>query len=71
MENLWRNKVGYGRRYSGNRKYRVWVKNRKSETVTIMPADNKIQAQIRLANIWNVKSYDIECVWLKNWPNEN
>jgi hypothetical protein len=58
----------YGRNYEGTRRYRVWVKGRKMDTETVMPADSKIQAQIRLANIWDVKSFEIECVWWKNWP---
>lgn len=59
----------YGRHYAGNRRYQVWVKGRKLDTKTIIPADSKLQAQMRLANIWGVKSFEIECVWLRKWPN--
>lgn len=56
----------YGRKYSGNRNYRVWIKGRKAETERTMPADSKAQAQIRMANLWEVKSYEIECFWIKD-----
>lgn len=57
--------MAYGREYSGNRNYRVWIKGRKSETERTMPADSKLQAQIRMANLWDVKSFQVECVWIK------
>jgi len=59
-------KMPYGRTYSGKRKYRVWVKGRKAATERTMPADSKGQAQIRMANLWGVKSFEIECVWIKD-----
>ena len=58
--------MAYGRIYSGKRKYRVWVKARKAETERTIPADSKLQAQMRMANLWGVKSFEIECVWMKD-----
>lgn len=47
------------------RRYFVWVKGRKTETARIVRARTGLQAQIRMAAQWSVKSYEIECVWLK------
>lgn len=58
----------YGRVYDGRKVYRVWVKGKKLLTERLMKADSKAQAQLRLANVWSVKSFEVECVWLKDWP---
>ena len=57
--------MSYGRVYSGKRFYRVWIKGRKLETERTLPADSKLQSQIRMASLWNVKSFQVESVWLK------
>lgn len=48
------------------RNYRAWVKGRKEETVCVVSAKSGLVAQIKLASFWGVKSFQIECVWIKD-----